>query len=790
LKKSFGYHQFALTVNQLSMFVNYLKTAYRHLLKSRLFTIVNILGLTTGIASIMALSFLVYQHATTDRNQVDIDRLLYLKTYNTDGTSYTQTTYPLLRQIVNSSPEVEFATHVQQWYFPWLKYNDKEFQQPTEFVDTGYFGVFQFKFKYGNAANALKNKFSIVLSSEAADKFFGKTDPIGKVIIADDTMLLTVTGVLEHVPTNSTIRPNILLPIAILESNPDFKATADWFNDFTINYIRLRKGSEPKRLAAEVNDIVRKNYEPIQKKASVKVIPFSEISDNADIITTVIIKGSISAGVFILLIILANLINLNAATMQSRAKEVGVRQMIGGPRNGILYQFWIENGLVMFFSILLACLLFGLLLLPHLNDILKDRLGDLEFDLTQDYPLILIFLGIAFFFTILAATIPAIKLLSLKVTEAVKGRLMPGQFKGNTLRNVFIGLQFVLAITMISVTLILNRQIDFMKSASPGFDKDNVAVADMELAFRDPQAAASRFETILSDLRNNPNVKAISTNRMVPTAYWSTYNDFTDPANSKTVHLLQSTADAGYFATYQIPLLQGRYFDNRFSATEKLNIIINRTAMNAFGWTNAIGKQIRSKGDPETYTVIGVVEDFHYSDLQNKIEPMLQSYVGKQSLGNKYLSVRTPPGLEFTLMSDRVDKQYALLDGIHKVTNCIAILTIIIACMGMFGLIALFARQRVKEIGIRKALGANVGSIIKLLSLDFLMSITVAIVLATPLSWYIMYNWLQGFAYRTEIHWWMFGIAGGLALLIAILTASIQVVKAALANPISSLRSE
>src|SRR6185312_14348160 len=247
------------------MFKNYFKSAWRQLAKNRLFSAVNIIGLSTGLASIMALSVLIYQYVTPNDNLKGIDQMYYLKTSSPGGDQYTKTTYPLLGEIVKNCPQVEVATHIQSWYYPWLKYHSKEFQETTDFVDTGYFKVFQFPFKYGNPTNALKDKFSIVLSEEMAQKFFGDIDPVGKILTADDTMQLRVTGVLKHIPANSTIKPTILLPTAILESNPNFKKGADWYNTFASNYIRLQKNSDPKKLDAQIASIVKLNYAPEQK---------------------------------------------------------------------------------------------------------------------------------------------------------------------------------------------------------------------------------------------------------------------------------------------------------------------------------------------------------------------------------------------------------------------------------------------------------------------------------------------------------------------------------------------
>jgi len=794
------------------MFKNYFKSAWRQLVKNKVFSIVNIIGLSTGLASIMALSIMIYQYVTTNDNLAGINEMYYLKTASPEGNQYTKTTYPLLGEIVRKCPQVEAATHIQRWYYPWLKYNNKEFQETTSFVDTGYFKVFRFPFKYGDPATALTDKFSVVLSGEMAQKFFGDQNPVGKILTADDTMQLTVTGVLKHIPTNCTINPTILLPTAILEDNPGFKQGANWYNTFASGYLRLQKSSDPKKLDAQIASIVKLNYAPEQKGSKVFAAPFSKVLQEQSNLIGVIIKGAIGAGVFILLIILVNLINLNTSGMYARSKEVAVRQMIGGSKKNIIMQFCAENGVIVFISVLLAWFLFSLLLLPAINNMVKDKWGDIETGIAKDYPLIILFTGIGILFTIVAASLPALKLASVKVTDAVKGKLISGNYKGNRLRNSFITLQFVLAITIICVAIIFNRQMNYMKSSSLGFNKDNVAVVKLDLAFRDPKSAAVRFESILNDLKNNRHVKAISTNGVVPTAYDQNYNNYIDPSTSKELGLRQEPADAGFVNTYQIPIIQGKNFNDDLAASEENAVIINRAAMDAFGWKNAVGKQIKSKGEEgHPYTVIGVMENFHYQDLQNNIEPLIQWYSGKPKLGTRYLSVRTDGGtvkpvmdqleqafktmparrsFSYELMSDKVDEQYALLDNILKVTNYIAVLTILIAALGMFGLISIFAKQRVKEIGIRKVLGASVAGIVKLLSKDFLLLVGIAIIIAAPIAWYIMNNWLQDFAYRINISGWMFLMAGLVVILIASLTVSFQAIKAAMANPVKSLRTE
>jgi putative ABC transport system permease protein len=274
----------------------------------------------------------------------------------------------------------------------------------------------------------------------------------------------------------------------------------------------------------------------------------------------------------------------------------------------------------------------------------------------------------------------------------------------------------------------------------------------------------------------------------------------------------QTSVDAGFTNTFQIPVLAGRNFDESLSATEKNNVLVNETAVKAFGWTNPVGKQIRGNGSADIYTVIGVMADFHYDDLQQPIEPLLHGFSGRAGLAdNRYLSIRVDDKhmgqvadqveksfknissrrpFSYHLMNELVDQQYDLLGGILKITNYVAMLTVGIACMGIFGLVALFAQRRLKEVGIRKVLGASVTSITALLSKDFIRLVTVAVVIASPIAWWLTARWLQNFAYRVEVQWWMFALAGLMAIVIAIITVSVQAIKAAVANPVTSLRAE
>jgi putative ABC transport system permease protein len=623
------------------MFRQHLKISIRNLWKNKSFSAINIVGLSLGLASVMTLGLMVHQFLTADDIQVNKDRMYYLKTYSPDGNSYSQTPFPLLYEIQKSAPEVEAATHTQSWNWPWLKNGEKEAQERTVYGDTGFFRVFSFKLKEGNPATALRDKFNVVVSQKVADQLFGKSTALGKTIMADDTIPLTVSGVFADIPTNSTIKTDVLLTTEFLKDNKGFMSNVDWYNTFAQNYLLLRKGASPAVLDAKLARIVKQFYPEDTRKNTLKAVPFANMKEEAGANVKIIITGAIAVSVFILLIIIVNLLNLNAATMYNRTKEVAVRRMIGSGKGNIIVQFCIENALVIITSLVAGFFLFIDILLPQVNEITGKRFGEIWFQLNHDYPVILVFIVVTVIIILIAGSYPAVHLTSVKVTNAVKGNISNQGANNSFVRNVFITIQFTLAIVLIGVAIVLNSQIGYMKSASLGFDKENVLVANLGLAFKNEKQAASQFDAILNSLQQNPYVKSISTSPVIPTAYRQDYNGFTDLETDKKISLRQTSVDAGFAPTFQIPIIQGRNFNGDLTAAEKNNVVVNQNAVKEFGWTNPIGKQIRGNGGDEVYTVVGVMADFHYQDLQQPIEPLVHGYSGKAGLqDNRYLSIK------------------------------------------------------------------------------------------------------------------------------------------------------
>jgi len=795
----------------MTMFTNHLKSGFRNLVKYKGFSLINLVGLTLGLSAIMVLAFLLYQFITVNSHFQNKERIYYVRTQSATGGIHKQTPFPFLQEALRSCPQIETGTHTQTWNNPWLKNGQKEFQQTTWYVEPGFFRVFSFPLAYGNPLTALQQKHSVVLSTDVAIKLFGETNVVGQTLIADDSVQLTITGVMEPIPGNSTFRPEVLLPSALLMDNPEFRDAADWYNTFAENYFLLKPGADTQQINAQLNSIVQQHYHADNRRERLMLTPLKDFVQNeAGNLVQVIVKGQIGTILFILLIIVANLVNLNAATMFTRAKEVAVKQMLGSSKRQIIMQFCVENAMLIFVSMLLAFVLFNTVLLPQINAMIADRFGAMLPDMQRDYPLALWFIAAGIVIVIIAGSYPAFHLISLKVTDIVKGQIA-GTGKRNITRNVFVTVQFVLAITFIGVSIILSRQINHMKSTAMGFNKENVLVAPMHLAYRDFAASHARFNALLNDMRANPYIKSVSTSEDIPTAYHSNYNTYYDPVSGREVKIRVAYTDAGMLPVYEIPVIEGRNFKNVPFEQEATNIIINRKAMETLGWTTAAGRQLKSKGSNETVTVIGVMEDFHYQDLTRNVEPLMHRYGEAQQLGYTWLSVRIDPAhtnetvqllqagfnempsrrsFSYEFIDSRIDKQYTLLTGILRVTNFVSILTVLIASMGMFGLVALFARQRIKEIGIRKVLGAGVPDILRMLLQNYMVLIIVATAIASPMVWIVMSRWLQDFAVRIDISVWMPVIAGVVALVVALGIVLVLAIKAAKANPAKSLRTE
>jgi putative ABC transport system permease protein len=794
------------------MLKNHLKISFRNLWKNKLLSTLNLLGLSIGIGSVLTLIFSVYAYYDADANIEDQENIFYLKTYTTGGDSYTETPYLLLNEIIKSSPEVVVGSHLQGWSQFWLEYGELEFQEQTNYVEPAFFDVFSLALKHGNRETALDKKYSIVLTHKVSEKIFGKKNPVGEILKANDSLNLTITGVLEPISPYSAFRMGVVMPAQLLESYPSFKARSDWSDSFSLNYLKLRPNTDIEAFESLVEELVQKNYTDPSIVAAIKALPFSGIRIESIPVVETIINGCIAASVFILLIVLINLLNLNASTMYRQTKNIAVRKILGGSKKDIIIQFCIENGILVFASISISALLFLGFLLPKLNSIYGADFGKISFSVEKDYPVILFVMALGLLVTLIVGILPTLRFISIPISTGIKGKL--NAIKSNFLiRNSFIVLQFSIAILFICVAIILNSQIGFMKNAPLGFSKENVLVGNINLEFKNEKTASSNFNVLLAELEANSYVKNISVSDGIPSDYNFNYTQLYDPKTDNEVRMRYARSDQDYLQTFEIPLVMGRDFDKNLDQADDYPVLINRTAMKALGWDAIEGKLLKAKGSTSSsYPIVGVMEDFHFQDMQNAVEPLVHFYRDKEDLSYpRFLSVKVEKGHEKTVeelivngfdtiesrrtyeqefLTDKVSAQYRLIEGMLKTINVVALLTIFISCLGMFGLISFMAKRRVKEIGIRKVLGSGVLKIIILLSKDYILLVGIAAILAIPIAWYVMNAWLSGFAHSIAIQWWMFAIGGLMALLITSFTVGLQAVKSAIANPTKSLKTD
>lgn len=709
-------------------------------------------------------------------------------------------------------PEIETGTHSQSWNWPWLDYRGKSVQENTVFVDSTYLRVFTFPFKYGDPTTALRNKHSLILSEKTAQKLFGEANPVGKAVTVDDTIQFTVTGVLEPIPSNSSQQFEVMIPMTYLLDSPSFRQNGDWYNQFATTYVLLKPGSNPARLEAKLPQLVKTHYTAEGKDRRLSLAPFKNFIYSENQSFQGLIYGAITIALFLLVIISANLINLNTALALPRAKEVAVRQVVGATRQTVLRQFWTESGLVVLVSLVLAVPVAIYFLIPHFNRLRSENM-QLVVNLASDYPTILTVLGITLAIALLAGTYPALYLLGLRTTDAVKGKLSTNPRDGRFRQNALVVVQFVVAVLLILGTIGMRQQLQFMKGADLGYDKENVLLFKTDLAYRNEKQAVQQAQHILDRLRQNPNVVSFTSTYYTPVAYQQNFNAYyPDGQQNRQISVRHMAGAVNYTETLKIPMLEGRNF-NADTPADSVNraVVINESMRAALGWTTAVGKKLRQLNNSDVYTVIGVTKDYHYRDLSDKVGPMLQAYGGRERLSG-YLLVRvTDPAkapalladlsrefkkiparrtLSYTLLRDEINQSYRSLDDLWQMISFVTTIAILTACAGIFGLISLVARQRTKEIGVRKVLGATVLNITTLLSMDFLRLVGLAILIAAPIGWWLGDKTMGFFAYHIELTWWYIVLAGALAVLIALASVVFQALRAALANPVKALRSE
>ncbi len=808
------------------MFRNHFKTAWRNLMKYKFISFINLFGLTIGLTCCLLILTYILNELSYDKYNKNADRIYRVTRTFYDGNhkemlNLSTVAPPFGYYLPTDFSEIEKMTRLLNNGTTPLRYKDKLINEPNVyFADENLFDVFTVDVLKGNPKTALNDPFSVMLTEETAKKYFGNEDPINKVIRANDQFDVKVTGVYKDFPSNAHLHPNILVSFNTLKDSAvigEENLRTNWGNNSFFTYILLPKNYNiegmKKRFPAFLDKHMAGQYGPnqpskftkldLQKLTDIHLYSHTdfEAEPNGDI-NRVYIFSAIA--LFILLIACINYMNLSTARSALRAKEIGIRKVVGARKKELIIQFLGESVLLTWSAIIIAFVLLYLLL-PWLNKISSQNLSvSILFKWQILVPLFLA----PFVVGIISGIYPALFMSSFQPVKTLKG-LFKVSGTSISFRKVLVVTQFAISIILIITTVVVFQQLRYMQNASLGYDKDHLITMAYNNQLND------QYEAFRNTLLQNPNIKAVGRSSRIPTGRLLDGMGAQVPGNDSMVPVKADirflATDYDFIPAYGIPLAAGRNFSRSYG-TDTSNFIINEAAVKAIGWKSndrAVGKDF--KYGQFSGHIIGVVKDFHFESLHEAITPLVfvlpppsQGFYNTISIkisGKNIASSLETIKDTWQKFLPQLPYQYSffdenfakLYDAEHKqetIFTTFACIAIIIACLGLFGLSAFAISQRVKEIGVRKVLGASTTTIVGLLSKDFLKLVLIAAVIAFPIAWYAMHNWLQDFAYRINIQWWVFIIAAIIAALIALITVGMQAIKAATANPVKSLRTE
>ena len=798
------------------MFKNYFKIAWRNLLRQKTLAFINVFGLSVGIAFFILLVLYSVNELSFDRFHKSAGNIycVYDHARGPDGIDqYTAiTAMPLGPAMKKDIPDV--INYVRLKQMPdeaTMRINTKINSTKISFTDSQFFSVFTFPLKYGNASTALQGVNNLVITSLKAKELFGTDNVIGKTVelkVPKDFQPFIISAVAQDMPVNSSIRFDVIGNFAFLESTRFGEMFNNWYTTAFRTFVQLRAGSS---LPGDVNRLTtfHHSYNPddaTKALATYGLLPLqsmhtetriSEITDTETVERkTIWIILLIAAAT--LLIACINFTTLAMGRSAGRGKEVGVRKVIGAERGQLIFQFLSEAFLLSILSTIIGLLL-AKLLLPYFDQ-LSGRNLRFSFSLYPEMSWLILSVIIAV--AIFSGSYPALLLSRFKPIEVLKNKIrLAGS---NIFTRALVTLQFTLSVALIISTIVILQQTNYMSTKNPGFNKENVVTIDAEQT--DTKRNYPLFkQAILSDA----SVIGVASGTSLGEGAEFQGHGFMYEGTHKSIY--ETFVDPDYINVLGMQLVAGRNFNAAFAGDSSTAVIINEAMMSEFGWNlkNAIGQQIRGYTNTKTPVVIGVVKNFNFRPFTEKIQPQLFNQFADQG-GNKFL-VRIKPGdptraidimqktwnrlapdapFKFSFLDDDMDKFYMSEKRWTSIVAWAGGISIFLACLGLFGLTALVAVNRIKEIGIRKVMGASVGGIVKLLSKDFLRLIVIAVFIASPIAWYFMNKWLQSFAYRISIGWEVFVFAGVFAMIVALTTVSFQAIKAAIANPVKSLRTE
>ncbi len=800
------------------MFKNYFKIAWRNLSRNKIYSFINIAGLSIGLACAMLIILYVKDEVSYDRFHKNVGNIYRITTQGIDkngvkGRKDPNTGYLQGPRFAQNVPEIKYFVRVQSGSEN-IKTGTEVKDQDLLYADSTFFDVFSFPLISGNPHTCLKDPSSVVLSEEAAKKQFGTTDVIGKIImLKDDSDFVphTVTAVAKKCPQNSSIKFEMLLPIR--ESKEDASNSQNWFNFFLNTFVVLNSNANIQAIESKMNRFynddsksaitsLRAQFgDDVDNWKSIYLLqPFLDmhmstelpaqngLSDASNPMYSYILSG---IALFILLIACINFINLTVARSVKRAKEIGIRKVVGGERKQLIIQFLGESFLLCTIAFLLAIILVELVL-PVFNSLSNKALAiSYLFDVKLVAGYILLFL----ITSLLAGFYPALILSSYKPVQTLYSRFnLAGK---NYLQKSLVVLQFALASFLIIATFTIYSQFNYLTNEKLGYDDTDLVVVNNNFKSHE-QAQLFKIE-----LLKDPNIVSVAPRNG---GQWGTVAKV---SSDSTIQFDYETVDEAYLPTLKIPVIKGRNFSAAFPSDSANSVLVNESFVKQAGWKNPINQTVNFWYNNKKYNVIGVVKDYHYQPLNQKISPQLFTMKKDNSFGMVYIKIKPNSAAaslktiqktykqlfpvnpySYTFKSEENVKSYDAEAKWKQIMLFGAILTIFISCIGLFGLSVLSAEKRTKEIGIRKVLGASVQGVVTILSKDFLKLVAISLIISIPVSYFVGNKWLQNYPYRITQSWWLFASAAVLVILIALFTVSFQAIKAAIANPVKSLRTE
>lgn len=808
------------------MFKNYFKTSLRSLWKNKGFSSINIAGLAIGISTCLLIILYVADELSFDKYNVKANKIYRVNNdvkFGDNQFDMAQAPPLLGPTIVRELPQVAQYTRFRYHSSLLIKKGDESVRETkVTWADSTLLDIFSFQLISGNPKTILNAPKTLLITESIAKKYFNRVDVAGENLIIDDNVNYKITGVIKDIPKQSHFNYDFFVALSDDAETRDENA---WLSENYNTYILLKDGVDTKRLETEMDKMVYRKVGPLlqsalnisidnfQKEGGYihnRLVPLSDIHLRSNKLGEMGANGSMAyvyifsaIAIFILLIACVNFMNLSTARSANRAREVGVRKVLGSLRKNLVSQFLVESLLVSFISLILA---FGIAiaLLPWFNNLSGKEISVwLLFQPLMLASAILLITVVG----LLAGSYPAFFLSGFQPIEVLKGKLSAG-FRGSWLRNGLVVFQFTISIFLIIGTMIIYRQLQYMRNKDIGFSKEQLLVINNTGTLKD------QITAFKNELAGISGISDVTMTSYLPVSGNRNSNAvFTSPSmDQKTAVIMQTwVIDEKYLSTLGIKMVAGRNFSKDFP-TDSSAVLLNEVAAKRIGESGLMNKNLYRFGDGgindvDKLHVIGVIKNFNFNSLREMITPMALTF-GKET-GNitvrlaakdipnvleqvkkKWQQMGSTEPFSYSFMNEQYNSQYEAEQRTGRIFISFAILAIFIACLGLFGLAAYAAEQRTKEIGIRKVLGASVGNITGMLSKDFVKLISIASVIAFPVAWWAMDKWLQDFAYRTSISWWIFVVAGTVAMLIGILTVSSQAIKAALANPVKSLRSE